>query len=307
MSFSVNDLRTFTLVAHERSVSGAAQILGVAQQSVSERIRRLERRLGVDLFVRRPHGMSPSAAGYRFLPYAQRILALVDEAAGVLDEDDVVRVSVQQSVAATVVPFVEASISDVTLKFFQEVDSARVLASVADGTCDVGFGSFAIGEGPLGVPDRDGPSADLADAARFPSARDIVIERAFDDPVVCVGTPDHPLASRGPLHFSELPGWGVALGAGADGAAAMARPGEDGQSAVALYPRSNVASELADGTLVELEVVDLPEWVVPIHVAYRSSDRDRPLVGALREIFGGSLPSTSLAGATAVRDVEDVA
>ncbi|GHE00021.1 LysR family transcriptional regulator [Streptomyces alanosinicus] len=58
-------------VAEEGSVTAAAELLHVAQPSVSQQIRGLERELGVELFARTPSGLVPTAAGRAFLREAE--------------------------------------------------------------------------------------------------------------------------------------------------------------------------------------------------------------------------------------------
>ena len=58
-------------IAEEGSVTAAAELLHVAQPSVSQQIRSLERDLGVKLFARTPTGLVPTVAGRAFLREAQ--------------------------------------------------------------------------------------------------------------------------------------------------------------------------------------------------------------------------------------------
>ncbi|MFG2675923.1 LysR family transcriptional regulator [Streptomyces sp. NPDC048445] len=58
-------------VAEEGSVTAAAELLHVAQPSVSQQIRGLERDLGVQLFSRTPTGLVPTVVGRAFLREAE--------------------------------------------------------------------------------------------------------------------------------------------------------------------------------------------------------------------------------------------
>jgi DNA-binding transcriptional LysR family regulator len=58
-------------VAEEGSVTAAAERLHVAQPSMSQQIRTLERELGVQLFARTPSGLVPTVAGRAFLREAE--------------------------------------------------------------------------------------------------------------------------------------------------------------------------------------------------------------------------------------------
>ncbi|MGN5377349.1 LysR family transcriptional regulator [Streptomyces lasalocidi] len=58
-------------VAAEGSVTAAAELLHVAQPSMSQQIRNLERELGVELFARTPTGLVPTVVGRAFLREAE--------------------------------------------------------------------------------------------------------------------------------------------------------------------------------------------------------------------------------------------
>src|SRR5687768_8325081 len=58
-------------VAAEGSVTAVAELLHVAQPSMSQQIRSLERELGVRLFARTPTGLVPTVAGRAFLREAE--------------------------------------------------------------------------------------------------------------------------------------------------------------------------------------------------------------------------------------------
>ncbi|MEU9980047.1 LysR family transcriptional regulator [Streptomyces sp. NPDC050856] len=72
-------LRAFVAVAEELHFTRAAARLYLAQQALSRDIRRLERELGAELFVRTTRQVALTADGERLLPYARRVLAAHDE------------------------------------------------------------------------------------------------------------------------------------------------------------------------------------------------------------------------------------
>ncbi|MGC0418956.1 LysR family transcriptional regulator [Embleya sp. AB8] len=73
-------LGTFVVVAREGSLTGAAHTLGMAQSSVADHIRSLERSLGLALFDRDHTGMRLTDPGARLVDWAHRLLDLAGQA-----------------------------------------------------------------------------------------------------------------------------------------------------------------------------------------------------------------------------------
>ncbi|MGF1628275.1 MAG: LysR family transcriptional regulator [Kiloniellaceae bacterium] len=67
-------LRVFEAAGRCGSFTAAAEELGLTQAAVSQRMRNLEDRLGVRLFVRRPRGIELTADGEAYLPHVQSAL-----------------------------------------------------------------------------------------------------------------------------------------------------------------------------------------------------------------------------------------
>lgn len=67
-----NDLRYFLAAARERTLSGAARLLGVKHSTIGRQISALERSLGAPLFVRQPDGLL-------LTPLGQSVLSRVEE------------------------------------------------------------------------------------------------------------------------------------------------------------------------------------------------------------------------------------
>ncbi|MFF8031212.1 MULTISPECIES: LysR family transcriptional regulator [unclassified Streptomyces] len=72
-------LRAFVTVAEELHFTRAAVRLYVAQQALSRDVRRLERELGSELFVRTTRQVTLTADGERLLPYARAVLQAQDD------------------------------------------------------------------------------------------------------------------------------------------------------------------------------------------------------------------------------------
>ncbi len=105
MEFS--DLQVFQAVVQAGGVVRAAQRLHRAQSSVTARIQALEDKLGVALFLREKRRLQLSPAGRILAGYAERILALAQEAAGAVQADrpaGVLRLGAMESTAAARLP-----------------------------------------------------------------------------------------------------------------------------------------------------------------------------------------------------------
>lgn len=74
------ELRYFVAVAEESHVGRAAERLGMAQPPLSRAIAQLERRLGAELFVRGPRGVTLTPAGETLLREGRPALAAVEAA-----------------------------------------------------------------------------------------------------------------------------------------------------------------------------------------------------------------------------------
>lgn len=83
----IADLRIFETVARVATMNGAARELNTVQSNVTARIRLLEESLGTRLFRRHSRGVALTAAGDRLLPYAARMMLLVDEARRAVIDD----------------------------------------------------------------------------------------------------------------------------------------------------------------------------------------------------------------------------
>ncbi|SDN36454.1 LysR family transcriptional regulator [Streptomyces wuyuanensis] len=81
-------LRAFLAVAAELHFTRAAARLYVAQQALSRDIRRLERTLGAELFVRTTRQVRLTAEGERLLPYARRVMDAHDALASALADTE---------------------------------------------------------------------------------------------------------------------------------------------------------------------------------------------------------------------------
>lgn len=73
-------MRIFARVVERGSLSGAARDLGLGQPTVSERVEKLEKHLGVRLLYRTTRSVQATDAGARFYEYAKRAIEAAEEA-----------------------------------------------------------------------------------------------------------------------------------------------------------------------------------------------------------------------------------
>jgi DNA-binding transcriptional LysR family regulator len=103
----LSDLKIFSAVVREGSVTRAAQRLYRVQSNVTTRIRQLEEDVGVALFIREGKRLHLSPAGQVLLDYADRLLALAEEARNAVQDPrprGVFRLGAMESTAAVRLP-----------------------------------------------------------------------------------------------------------------------------------------------------------------------------------------------------------
>ncbi len=107
-------MRSFLAVVDAGSVTRAADQIGRTQSAVSMQIRKLEESLGQSIFVREPRGVSLTQRGKQLLPFARRVVGLLDETATALREKPLsgpVRVGIPDEYVQSILPSVLASFS----------------------------------------------------------------------------------------------------------------------------------------------------------------------------------------------------
>lgn len=156
----LSSLEIFRAVAHEASVTRAAQQLQRAQSNVTTRIRQLEEDLGVELFLRDGKRMSLTERGSEFLAYAEQLLALADEARQSMHPAKPggrLRLGSMESTAASRLPALLASYHKACPRVALEVStgtSRALLDGVRARRLDCAL--VAAGPGWAGEPDGSG-------------------------------------------------------------------------------------------------------------------------------------------------------
>jgi DNA-binding transcriptional LysR family regulator len=195
-------LRYFIAIAEERSFTGAAERLWIAQPGLSTQMRRLEAELGVQLFERHPRGVDLTRAGELFLERARRAVAAADVALATgRDLEAGVIGSLRLGLAA------EArwpGASELLLRFGRERPGVELTVVEAYG-------------GTLWRELRAGRLDALVAPTGYGSADVRAAELGYEDWVVLVGT-GHPLAGLGSVDAEDLQGERIAVTGHRDGA-----------------------------------------------------------------------------------------
>ncbi|KAF0225329.1 MAG: Transcriptional regulator LysR [Rhodospirillaceae bacterium] len=141
-----NGLRLFRAVARSGSVAAAADSVHSVPSNISARIRKLEEALGARLFVREPRGMRLTPAGEVLADYAERILALGEEAkaavAEVVGAGGTLHLASMESTAAVRLPPILAAFTAEYPRIGLSLTtgtSESVLQAVLERRADLGF------------------------------------------------------------------------------------------------------------------------------------------------------------------------
>src|SRR3954464_102033 len=110
---SVDDLQLVREVAETGSIGRAARPLGLSQPSASQRLSRLERRIGLPLFERDTRGARPTSAGRELARQADHVLGHLEgafDAARAAAQSRTLRVATMPSLAAVVLPLLDRAV-----------------------------------------------------------------------------------------------------------------------------------------------------------------------------------------------------
>jgi len=183
-----DQLRTFLAVLEQRSFVRAGEALGIGQSTVSFHVKALEQRIGVVLLERGRGTIGPTTAGRVLLPYAQRVVALVDEARARMDTQKSGEVG-ELSLAASTIPG-EYLLPPLLAQFRAQHPGIRLEMAVFDS--EKALAALLARE------------VDLAIVGKRPRGRALVSEVFAHDEIVLVGAAGNPFAPHGKLGAKEL-------------------------------------------------------------------------------------------------------
>jgi LysR family transcriptional regulator for metE and metH len=190
VDLETRQLRMLVAIADEGTVTRAAVRLNVSQPALSHGLRALERGVGVSLFARHPRGLVPTEAGERLLRTARNVLREIERArteisGGAIGRGELLRLSTECYTAYHWLPPV--------FQAFRERCPGVELRVIP----------AAIGH-PLRA--LRGEAIDVAIGVRREAYAGFVYHELFEDELVVVMPPDHPLASEPfatPQHFAN--------------------------------------------------------------------------------------------------------
>jgi len=283
----IGQLRAFVVAAREKSFTRAAELLSVTQPSVTARIQTLEEELKLLLFLRKGRTIELTDGGKAFLPYAERVLSVLDEGVEALRnvrEGSAGRLAI--GAIQTICLFLIAPVLDnfhranpnveIFLRSGQSVDIVQMLLD------DVVQMAMALGP------------------VVHPQIRTL---ETFHDELIVFASPQHNLARRRdsegniqPVKIEELANqefvvarWGAAFDifmnrlsdvsrrprismeiSVTETAKAMVKM----NAGLSLLPRFAILNDLHSGALVELPIEDWEPMLLEVGMYHR---RDRPL------------------------------
>ena len=284
MALDLRDLEVFLAVVRNGSFGRAAAALIVTQPAVSERIRRLERVVGADVFERTARGAVLTAAGEQLLPYAERCTALATEAEEAIREGEHFPrfvIAVHSTFAHRIVPMVLGALASLPRRVaVRDAHSHEVESLVLDGVADIGFA--------------------------IPSTARRGLKRVSlrPDPVGSFVAPDHALARRRRPGLDELATALIAVNAWGEGADAflgrlrargvadwrIRHCGDDATAValardhghVAFVTASSVAADLRAHQLHRVGFTGMPRWSVRLDLVYRTADGGNDVLQTIR-------------------------
>ncbi|MBZ6206708.1 LysR family transcriptional regulator [Streptomyces olivaceus] len=190
-------LRAFVTVAEDLHFTRAAARLYVAQQALSRDVRRLERELGAELFLRTTRQVTLTADGERLLPYARGVLQAQDDLLAAFGQARPLLVDLNSPGLVTgrlVLERARELAPELELMARYESGLAHAAAELLAGRLDASLGRFA----------------GLAPALRAGLRH----EPVRYEPMAVVLPEDHPLARLTEVPLSALAGETVYAGAG---------------------------------------------------------------------------------------------
>ncbi len=247
----IKQLSCFVAVYEHANLSHAASHMAVAQSALSHHIANLEAEVGTPLFIRKPRGMEPTAAGHRLILHARAILKSIRSA-----EQDMRRESDEIAGEFAIgLPFSVMKGIGVPLMRAILTDYPRVRLSVVEGLSGSTHAALVSAEVDLALfynPQKD---------------RRITLQAVLEEEVLCVGRPEIITDSMRPISFDDLTALPVLLlRHGASSRALIDRPGLLARLEANMPLQLNSVSGITNGILAGLGCTLAPQVFVRDHL-----------------------------------------
>lgn len=181
-----DQLRYFVQIADRQSFTRAAEDLGISQPALSRSIQKLEEELGQPVFERKTRSVALTDAGLLLQSRAQQVLTILEDArAEITDDGQSGRVRV--GAIPTIAPYF---LPEVLQRFSREFPKATLI--VQENTTDNLLKSCTQGE------------IDLAIVALPVPAKYLKVEELFEEELLLVLPPDHPLVERKTIRLCDV-------------------------------------------------------------------------------------------------------
>ncbi|QDV17351.1 Hydrogen peroxide-inducible genes activator [Gimesia panareensis] len=182
----VDQLRYFLRVAERGNFTRAAEELKISQPALSRSIQKLEEELGQPVFERKTRSVALTEAGTLLQARAQQILALIEDTKAEIS-DDGRSGQIRIGAIPTIAPFF---LPDLLRQFSNEFPAASII--VQEDTTDHLLKRCTQGE------------IDLAILALPVPAKYLEIEELFQEELLLVLPPDHPLVSKPQIRLNDI-------------------------------------------------------------------------------------------------------
>ena len=188
MRIGLEDIRAFILVTDLESFNKAADELTLTQSALSRRLKKLEDGLGARLLDRTSRTVALTAVGRAFLPAARRMIH--DYERSVSEIRDVIEKRAGLVSFASIMTVAHNALPRVIARFHESYPAVRVRVLDDVGPKVVDF--VANGEAEFGI---------ALEAGDHPN---IDYTPIVEDPYILACHPDHPLARKRSVRWSEL-------------------------------------------------------------------------------------------------------
>ncbi|MGH3647034.1 MAG: LysR family transcriptional regulator [Micromonosporaceae bacterium] len=265
MELELRHLRVVCAIADTGSVTKAAAALGVSQPALTTQLRRIERAVGGELFLRGRAGAEPTALGEFVLARARALLPAVDElsrsarreASAGQDIERVRIVAVPGPVMAGLLPRLRAMVPDAEITAETGHSAVRLTELVATGCADCAL----IGEPP---------------GYEQPPAVSVECHEVVTEPVFAALPATHPLAVPEEVELAALAAEPWALPPLADDRLWEALQAVTGQ----VGPVPQVVYQADGGALIDLVRTGQAITLVQPTIAEHPGVVIRPIAGA---------------------------